>query len=46
MEEEEIESLFESFASFFETVQGRSMNEAEQEAAQDAWNEIIEGGAE
>ena len=35
-----------SFASFFETVQGRSMNEAEQEAAQDAWNEIIEGGAE
>lgn len=30
----------------FETVQGRSMNEAEQEAAQDAWNEIIEGGAE
>lgn len=45
-EEEEIESLFESFASFFETVQGRSMNEAEQEAAQDAWNEIIEGGAE
>ena len=45
-EEEETESLFESFASFFETVQGRSMNEAEQEAAQDAWNEIIEGGAE
>ncbi len=42
-EEEETESLFESFASFFETVQGRSMNEAEQEAAQDAWNEIIEG---
>ena len=45
-EEEETESLFESFASFFETVQGRSMNEAEQEAAQAAWNEIIEGGAE
>ncbi len=45
-EEEETESLFESFASFFETVQGRRMNEAEQEAAQDAWNEIIEGGAE
>ncbi|MEE0036765.1 MAG: exonuclease SbcCD subunit D [Lachnospiraceae bacterium] len=45
-EEEETESLFESFTSFFETVQGRSMNEAEQEAAQDAWNEIIEGGAE
>ena len=35
-EEEETESLFESFASFFETVQGRRMNEAEQEAAQDA----------
>lgn len=45
-EEEETESLFESFASFFKTVQGRSMNEAEQEAAQAAWNEIIEGGAE
>lgn len=45
-EEEETESLFESFASFFETVQVRRMNEAEQEAAQDAWNEIIEGGAE
>lgn len=45
-EEEETESLFESFVSFFETVHGRSMKEAEQEAAQAAWNEILEGGAE
>lgn len=45
-EEEETESLFESFVSFFETVHGRGMKEAEQEAAQAAWNEILEGGAE
>lgn len=45
-EEEETESLFESFSSFFEMVQGRAMKEAEQEAAQTAWNEILEGGAE
>lgn len=46
-EEEEVqESVFSSFASFFQVVQGRAMNREEETMAEKVWNRIAEGGEE
>lgn len=42
--EEEEEDIFTSFAAFFEMIQGRKMNEAEQDTVAEVWNQIQEGG--
>ncbi len=48
LEEEEIpeESPMESFATFFETMQGRSMSQEENAVMQEVWNRLLENGGE
>ncbi len=42
--EEEEEDVFTAFGTFFEMIQGREMNEAEQENLTEVWNRVQEGG--
>lgn len=42
--EEEEEDVFTAFGTFFEMIQGREMNEAEQENLTEIWNRVQEGG--